>query len=286
MNNIDMTEVFASAPTSEQVSKILQDVASKVANNNNAEVYKFCHSVVDLTTLNSADSVQSVREFARSAVDFTLAHPDIPAVASLCVYPPFVEVVGMEVDGTALRITSVAGAFPSSQTFMEVKALECAMAVESGADEVDVVLNVGMMMSGECDEAAAEIELLRAEVGDDTTLKVIIESGVLNSPELIYAASLLSAQAGADFVKTSTGKVSPAATPQAVVVMCLAVKSYAERCGRMVGVKVAGGVSSVEDAVLYYTIVSEILGDEWLSAHYFRIGASSLSSALVEAIER
>ncbi len=285
MNNIGVLEGFAPTPTSDEVSKILQDVALKVADNSNTEVYKFCHSVVDLTTLSSTDSQQSVRDFARSAVDFGVEHPDIPAVASLCVYPPFVEVVGMEVDGTPLRITSVVGGFPSSQTFMEVKALECAMAVESGADEVDVVLNVGMMLSGEYDQAQAEIALLRDEVGEDTTLKVIIESGVLDSPELIYAASLLSAQAGADFVKTSTGKQLPAATPQAAVVICLAIKSYFECCGQRVGFKVAGGVSSTEDAVLYYTIVREILGDEWLSAEYFRIGASSLSLSLVMAIK-
>ncbi len=284
MGNTEIFKGFAPAPTESQVTTLLGEITPRVAQNCTSEIYKRCHSFIDLTTLASEDSADSVREFARCAVEFMVQHPEIPPVSSLCVYPPFVETVGLEIDGTPLKITAVAGAFPSSQTFMEVKALECAMAVESGADEIDIVLNVGMMFSGQYEEAMGEVALLREEVGEDTTLKVIIESGALHTPELIYNASLLSMCAEADFVKSSTGKQSPAATPEAAVVMCLAIKEYFEKTGKMVGFKAAGGIRTPHDAALYYTIVEQILGEEWLSAEYFRIGASSLAGELVANI--
>ncbi len=285
MKNIEILQGFNTAPTQQEVASLLESILPKVAQNGSKESYKLCYSLIDLTTLASEDSVESVRQFARSAVEFTTQRPDIPAVASLCVYPPFVEVVGLEIDGTPLKITAVSGGFPSSQTFMEVKALESAMAVESGADEIDIVLNVGMMLSGKYEEAMSEVELLRHEVGEDTILKVIIESGALASAELIYLASLLSMCANADFVKTSTGKQSPAATPEAAVVMSLAIKEYYRVTGKMIGFKAAGGIRTADDALIYYTIVKEILGDEWLNADYFRLGASSLATSLVEKID-
>ena len=253
--------------------------------NHNPEVYKMCYSAVDLTTLSCNDSVESVTAFARKAVEFYDRFPHIPNVASICIYPPFVETVGVAVDGTDMRITSVAGGFPSSQTFMEVKVLEVAMAVENGADEIDIVLNVGKMLEGHYDEVANEIEVIRAEMDDDIVLKVIIESGALKAPELIRKASLLSMYAGADFVKTSTGKIDVAATPEAAVVMCQAIRDYYEKTGRKVGFKPAGGVRTAEDAALYYTIVEEILGKEWLTPALFRIGASSAANNLLTAIE-
>ncbi len=286
MENQNILNGFKPAPTQSEVALLLESVASKVSLSANVDVYKLCYSLIDLTTLASEDSVDSVKEFARSAVEFAAQRPDIPPVASLCVYPPFVEVVGLEIDGSPLKITSVAGGFPSSQTFMEVKALECAMAVESGADEIDVVLNVGMMLSGRYEEAQSEIELLREEVGADTVLKVILESGALAEPHLIYIGAMLSMCAGTDFVKTSTGKQSPAATPEAAVVICLAIKEFYEKRGVKVGFKAAGGIRTAKDALLYYTIVREILGDEWLTPEYFRLGASSLAGELVAEIDR
>ena len=247
-------------------------------------MYKFCYSAIDLTTLSSCDSEQSVATFARRAAEFTLDYPHLPNVASICIYPPFVETVGLEIDATPLRITSVAGGFPSSQTFLEVKMLEVAMAIENGADEVDVVLNVGKMLSGALDEAANEIEVLREE-SEGATLKVILETGALCTPELIRQASLLAMHAGADFIKTSTGKITVAATPEAAVVMCHAIKDYYAKSGHKVGFKAAGGIRTAEDAVLYYTIVKEILGEEWLTTDLFRIGASSLANNLLSAIE-
>ena len=275
---------YATPPGAEQIAITVEKMRAAAAENHNAEVYKFCYSAIDLTTLSPSDCEESVAAFARKAAEFTMDYPHIPNVASICVYPPFVETVGLAIDGTPLRITSVAGGFPSSQTFLEVKMLEVAMAVENGADEVDIVLNVGKIMSGSLDEAANEIEVLREE-SDGATLKVILETGALKTPELIYQASLLAMEAGADFIKTSTGKIDEAATPEAAVVMCHAIKDYYAKSGRQVGFKAAGGIRTAEDAALYYTIVKEILGEEWLTTDLFRIGASSAANNLLSAIE-
>lgn len=275
---------YAPAPSAAEVDAEVARIRAIAHRNHNPEVYKFCYSAIDLTTLSCNDSVQSVTEFARKAADFGAHFPALPNVASICVYPSFVETVGLAV-GSGLRITSVGGGFPASQTFLEVKALEVAMAVENGADEVDIVLNVGRMLTGEWDEAANEVETIRAELDSDVVLKVIIESGALRTPELIRTASLLSMLAGADFVKTSTGKIDVAATPEAAVVMCRAIRDYYEATGRRVGFKAAGGVRTAEDAALYYTIVEETLGREWLTVDLFRIGASSAANNLLSAIE-
>lgn len=276
---------YAPAPGEAQVAEEVARMRQASTRNHDKEVYKFCFSAVDLTTLSCNDSVTSVTNFARKAVDFYEAFPDLPNVASICIYPAFVETVGLAVDGTPMRITSVGGGFPAAQTFLEVKALEVAMAVENGADEVDIVLNVGRMLTGEYDEAANEVEVIRAEMDADIVLKVIIESGALKTPDLIRKASLLSMFAGADFIKTSTGKIDVAATPEAAVVMCHAISDYYEKTGRKVGFKAAGGVRTAEDAALYYTIVEEILGKEWLTTELFRIGASSAANNLLSSIE-
>lgn len=284
MEYIEILKEYAPAATVESVAEQVAAITKAAERNYRTEVYKFCLSAVDLTTLTCNDSVESVTDFARRTVTFAEAYPEVPNVASICVYPSFVETVGLAIDGTHMRITSVAGGFPSSQTFLEVKALEVAMAVENGADEVDIVLNVGKMLQGHYDEAAAEVEVIRGEMGEDIVLKVIIESGALKSPDLIRKASLVSMVAGADFVKTSTGKIDVAATPEAAVVMCQAIKDYYVKTGRKVGFKAAGGVRTPEDAALYYTIVEEILGEEWLTTDLFRIGASSAANNLLSAI--
>lgn len=275
---------YAAAATVEQVAEQVAAARAAQAKNENVEVYKFCLSAVDLTTLTCNDSVESVTDFAKRTVTFGQKYPDIPNVASICVYPAFVETVGVAVDGTPMRITSVGGGFPASQTFLEVKMLEVAMAVENGADEVDIVLNVGKMLTGAYDEAANEVEMIRSEMDEDVVLKVILETGALKTPELIRRASLISMAAGADFIKTSTGKIDVAATPEAAVVMCQAIKDYYEATGCKVGFKAAGGVKSPQDAALYYTIVEQILGQEWLTTDLFRIGASSAANNLLSAI--
>ncbi|MEE1420010.1 MAG: deoxyribose-phosphate aldolase [Alistipes ihumii] len=275
---------YAPAPSEAQVAEEVARIRAAAKGYETDEVYRLCYSAIDLTTLSCSDSVESVTAFARKAVEFYTNYPAIANVASICIYPPFVETVGLAVDDTPMRITSVAGGFPSSQTFLEVKMLETARAVENGADEIDVVISLGEMLSGEYDLMGNEIETLRNEVGDDVVLKVILESGVLARPELIHRAAVIAMEAGADFIKTSTGKAAVSATPEAAVVMCLAIREFAERTGRRVGFKAAGGISTPQDAVLYYTIVERILGPQWLTPALFRIGASSLAGNLLNAI--
>ena len=284
MEYLTKLQEYAPAPTVEEVAEKVAAARAAAKANENIDVYKFCYSIIDLTTLACTDSVESVTRFARRAAEFYIDYPHIPNVASICVYPPFVETVGLAVDGTPMRITSVSGGFPASQTFLEVKVLETAMAIENGADEIDIVINVGELLEGRLDEMASEIEVLREEASD-VVLKVIIESGALKTPELIRKASLLSMMAGTDFVKTSTGKIDVAATPEAAVVMCEAIRDYYEKTGRKVGFKAAGGVRTAEDAALYYTIVEQTLGKEWLTPELFRIGASSVANSLISAIE-
>lgn len=280
-----LLEKYAPAASAEEVDAVVAKAKADSARNCNADVYKLCYGAIDLTTLTESDSVKSVAEFVKKAVDFERKFPHIPNVATVCVFPSFVDIVGLGVDGTEVGVTSVAGGFPASQTFLEVKMLEVAMAVENGADEVDVVLNVGEMLEGDWDRAANDVELMRREAGDDVIFKVIIESGALKTPEMIRKASLLSMLAGADFIKTSTGKIPVAATPEAAVVMCTAIKDYYAQTGRKVGFKAAGGVRTAEDSALYYTIIENILGPEWLTPRLFRIGASSLANNLISAIE-
>ena len=240
---------------------------------------------IDLTSLGATDSRRSIGEFTRKAIELPRHFPEAGSVASICVYPVFVETVGLAAGDSKMAITSVSGGFPSSQTYLEVKMLETAMAIENGADEIDIVISIGEMLDGEYDLAGNEIETLRAEIGDDAILKVILESGTLSDPELIHKAATIAMEAGADFIKTSTGKNGIAATPEAAVAMCLAIRQFAEKTGRKVGFKAAGGISTAESAALYYSIVEEILGEEWLTPERFRIGASSLTNNLLSEIE-
>lgn len=244
-----------------------------------------CLACTDYTTLKETDSPRSVTAFANHALE--LAAAGLPPVATICVYPSLVDAVGVALaeapagsSAENIGITAVCGAFPSGQTYMEVKMLECAMAIENGADEIDVVINVGAMLSGDYDLAESEVAMIREEIEGDATLKVILETGSLADPELIYRASMLAMEAGADFIKTSTGKTPISATPAAVVVMCRAIKDFERSCSRKVGIKVAGGIRTPQDAVLYHTIVAQELGGEWLTPSLFRIGASRLVDAL------
>lgn len=280
-----LLEEYAPAAAPAQVAETVERCKSLSSGNMTSEVFKLCYSCLDLTTLNCTDSDESVAAFAGKVAAHSGHFPQVPNVATICVFPSFIDIVGINLGESKVGITSVAGAFPASQTFLEVKMLEVAMAVESGADEVDIVISVGKLLEGRNDEVANEIETIRNEAGEDTVLKVIIESGALKNPEPIRRASLLSMLAGADFVKTSTGKIDVAATPEAAVVMCTAIRDYHARSGRKVGFKAAGGVRSAEDAALYYTIVKEILGEEWLTPKLFRIGASSAANNLLSAIE-
>ncbi len=275
---------YAAVPDTDRIADAVTDARASAPENYTTDVYKACYGCIDLTSLNVTDSEAHIRQFAGKTVAFNDRFPGIPNVASICVFPNFVETVGLTVGNSGIKITSVSGGFPASQTFLEVKMLETAMAVESGADEVDIVINVGQMLAGQYDELVSDMEILRREAGEETVFKVIIESGALQTPELIYKASLLAMFAGADFVKTSTGKIPVAATPEAAAAICIAIRDYFESTGRMVGFKAAGGVKTPQDAALYYTIVGRLLGPEWQTPQYFRIGASSAANNLLSAI--
>ena len=276
---------FGPAPTADEVSALLEKIGPQARRNCRTEVYKRCFGCIDLTSLGATDSRRSIGEFTRKAIELSRHFPEAGSVASICVYPVFVETVGLAAGDSKMAITSVSGGFPSSQTYLEVKMLETAMAIENGADEIDIVISIGEMLDGEYDLAGDEIETLRAEIGDDAILKVILESGTLSDRELIHKAATIAMEAGADFIKTSTGKNGIAATPEAAVPMCLAIRQFAEKTGRKVGFKAAGGISTAESAALYYSIVEEILGEEWLTPERFRIGASSLANNLLSEIE-
>ncbi len=248
-------------------------------------VYEFCLSCLDLTSLGAADTFDHVEALARKVADFNRHFPHLPVPATVCVYPVFVDVVGLVLGESETGITAVGAGFPVSKTFLEVKMLECAMAEENGADEIDIVIDLGHFLKGQYERVAGEIETIAGELDADTMLKVIIESGMLPGADDVRKASVLAMAAGADMIKTSTGINGPGASPEAVAVMCLAIRDYFAFSGRRVGIKVAGGVRRAEDAALYYAIVKEILGEEWLNPELFRIGASALANDLLSAIE-
>lgn len=258
-------------------------IAEGFDSNNNAETLKFSLGCIDLTSLNPTDNDERIREFTKRVNDFEDAYPDLDNVASICVYPNFAETVSTFLDVTEVHTTVVAAGFPSSQTFNEIKVAECGLAVASGANEVDIVINVGQMLAGDYEEMCDTIQECKAAC-KDAIFKVILETGALKKASLIAKASILSMYAGADFIKTSTGKIDIAATPEAAYVMCKMIKAYYDETGRKIGFKVAGGVKTPEDAVKYYTIVKTILGEEWLTKELYRIGASSAANNLLSAI--
>lgn len=262
------------------VDKIL---AENLKENMNEEVYKFLFNCIDLTTLRSTDSPRSVADFVERVNDFDNEHPEMKNVAAICVYPNFSQVVRTVLEVSDVDIACVAGCFPSSQSFLEVKVAEVALADEGGADEIDIVLNLGNFLDGDYEEVCDEISELKHSCRE-ARLKVILEAGALKTAANIKAASILSMYSGADFIKTSTGKEYPGADLQAAYVMCQCIKEYYEKTGRMVGFKPAGGVRTPEEAVSYYCIVKEVLGEQWLTNEYFRIGASGLANNLLSAI--
>ena len=258
-------------------------IEKKVPENNTEEVKKFLFNCIDLTTLNTTDSDESVMRFTEKVNRFDDEFPDLKNVAAICVYPNFAQVVKDTLEVEGINIACVSGGFPSSQTFTEVKIAETAMALADGADEIDIVINVGNFLGGNYEEMCQEIEELK-QTCRDAHLKVILETGALKTASNIKKASLLSIYSGADFIKTSTGKSEPAATLEAAYVMCQAIKEYYEQTGTMIGFKPAGGISTTADAVKYYCVVKEVLGEKWLTNEYFRIGASRLANNLLSDI--
>ena len=252
------------------------------AENNNCEVWKQCLHQIDLTTLNGDDTTAKVATMAQKVNDFHKNFPDIPNVAALCVYPALVE-VAHDILTEPVGIAAVAAGFPASQTFIEIKVAEAAMAVAAGATEIDIVISIGKFLEGKYQEVFDEISEIKAAVRS-AHLKVILETGALKTAENIYKASILSMAAGADFIKTSTGKIAVNATPEATYVMCHAIKDWYEKTGEKVSFKPAGGVSTTEEAVQHYTLVKEIVGEGWLNNQSFRFGASRLANNLLTSI--
>ena len=260
-------------------------IAEKVPENDNMDVKRFLFGSIELTTLKTTDSDTSVLAFTERVNDFDNEYPDLPHVATICVYPCFAKTVAesLEVDG--VEIACVSGSFPSSQARIEVKVAETSLAVADGATEIDIVMPVGKFLSGDYEGACDDIAELKAACGESVAMKVILETGALKTASNIKKASILSMYAGADYIKTSTGKLEPAATPEAAYVMCQAIKEYYDKTGIQIGFKPAGGINSVMDALIYYTIVKEVLGKKWLTNKWFRLGTSRLANMLLSELK-
>ena len=260
-------------------------IAEKVHENDTLEVKKFLFGSIELTTLKTTDSDESVMAFTERVNQFDQQYAELPHVATICVYPCFAKVVHdtLEVDG--VEIACVSGSFPSSQALIEVKVAETALAVKDGATEIDIVMPVGKFLSGDYETMCEDIHELKETCGENVAMKVILETGCLKTASNIKKASILSMYAGADYIKTSTGKEKISATPEAAYVMCQSIKEYYDETGIQIGFKPAGGINSVMDAMIYYTIVKEVLGEKWLTNKWFRLGTSRLANLLLSEIE-
>ena len=274
--NVETDDAVVSAQVSELLSK-------HVAENSTPEVYKFLLNCIDLTTLSSTDSEASVTAFTQRVNRFEEEHPELQNVAAICVYANFAQVVRSVLEVSEVNVAVCSANFPSSQARLEVKTTETGLAVSDGADEVDIVFPLGLFADGCYEEIADEISEIKQSAGE-ARLKVILETGSLRTAENIKKAAVLSMYSGADFIKTSTGKIYDGATVEAAYVMCQCIKDYYDKHGVMIGFKASGGISTTADAVRYYTIVKEVLGEQWLTNEYFRIGASRLANALYKDI--
>lgn len=281
-----MKEIFKKYNADFLNENIQQKVAT-ISNNSHqyasSENLKKLFSFIDLTSLNTEDTDEKIKLMATNVNYLKDHYPDMPNVAAICVYPAMVKCVRKNLTIKELGLASVAGGFPSSQTFLNIKVEECKQAVNDGASEIDIVLSVGKFFEGDYKYCFKEIADIKSAIGDNH-LKVILESGTLKSHQQIWEASILAMEAGADFIKTSTGKQNPAATTDAVYVMTKAIKAFYELTGKKIGIKPAGGISTKEDALSYFAIVKENLGDEWLNSKLFRIGASRLANNLLSDI--
>ena len=265
----------------EAVAKI---IAEKVPENDTTEVKRFLMGSVELTSLSTTDSEESILRFTERVNAFEDTYPDLPHVATICVYPCFAQIVSQSLEVEGVEVACVSGSFPSSQALIEVKVAETALAIKDGATEIDIVMSVGKFLSGDYETMCDEIQELKATCKEHH-LKVILETGALKTAANIKKASILSMYSGADFIKTSTGKQQPAATPEAAYVMCEAIKEYYQKTGNKIGFKPAGGINTVNDAIIYYTIVKELLGEEWLDNQLFRLGTSRLANLLLSDIK-
>lgn len=277
--------LYNTAVTDAEVQEaVRQIIAEKVPQNDTLDVKRFLFGSIELTTLKTTDSQESVLAFTERVNDFDDQYPALPHVATICVYPCFAQTVSQALEVDGVEIACVSGSFPSSQALIEVKVAETALAIKDGATEIDIVMPVGKFLSGDYEGVADDIAELKQVCGDKA-MKVILETGCLKTAENIKKASILAMYAGADYIKTSTGKLSPAATPEAAYVMCQAIKEYYDKTGIQIGFKPAGGLNTPMDAIVYYTIVKEVLGDKWLTNKYLRLGTSRLANMLLSEIE-
>ena len=286
-------EKYGYTPDEGKIAAGIKSIAENLNQLSSPEVLKECFAIMDLTTLHTSDTVESVSKLVEKVNKFPDAFPDYPAPASICVYPNFASTVKALKKDPQVHVTAVSSCFPTAQSFLEVKVRECELAVKAGADEIDIVLALNAFLAGEMDRAYEEIVTMKnaiekAAAAEDrhVVLKVILETGLLVTPANIAEASFLAMEAGADFIKTSTGKVDVNATPTAAYIMCEAIRRYYELSGRKVGFKAAGGISTAADAICYYYIVSNILGRDWLCKDRFRFGVSRLGNNLISAIEQ
>lgn len=258
-------------------------IAEKVHENDTPEVKRFLMGSIELTTLKTTDSDTSVLAFTERVNEFDNQYPDLPHIATICVYPCFASIVSQSLEVDGVEIACVSGSFPSSQALLEVKVAETALAIKDGATEIDIVMPVGKFLSGDYEGVSDEINELKQVCGEHA-MKVILETGDLGTAANIKKASILAMYAGADYIKTSTGKEKISATPEAAYVMCQAIKEYYDETGIQIGFKPAGGINTVMDAVIYYTIVKEVLGEKWLTNKWFRLGTSRLANLLLSEI--
>ncbi len=265
-------------------SAVKEIIANKVPENDTPEVKKFLMGSIELTTLHTTDSETSVMKFTERVNDFDSTYPDLPHVATICVFPCFAKTVSQTLEVDGVEIACVSGSFPSSQALIEVKVAETALAVKDGATEIDIVMPVGKFIDEDYEGMCEDIQELKNTCGENVAMKVILETGCLKSAADIKKASLLSMYAGADYIKTSTGKEKVSATPEAAYVMCQAIKEYYDTTGIQIGFKPAGGINTVMDAVTYYTIVKEVLGEKWLTNKWFRLGTSRLANVLLSEL--
>ena len=289
---MNYSEKYGYTPDRDAIGRAIEMIAANMENIATEQVYKDCFSMMDLTTLKTDDTPASVAKLVEKVNVFHNTFPQWPYPASVCVFSNFASTVKEARKGD-FNITVVSACFPSSQSFLEVKLKEVEMAVEQGADEVDIVLALNAFLAGDYESAAEEIRQVRRVIdetagkqGRKVHLKVILETGLLKTPENIADASFLAMEAGADFIKTSTGKVDVNATPQAAYIMCECIARYHSATGKKIGFKPAGGISSAADALCYYSIVSSLLGKEWLNKELFRFGVSRVANSILSAVEQ
>lgn len=265
---------------------VKQIIAEKVLENDTPEVKKFLLGSVEMTTLKTTDSDASVMAFTEQVNKLDSDYPDLPHVATICVYPCFAEAVSQTLQVDGVEIACVSGSFPSSQARMEVKVAETKLAIADGATEIDIVMPVGKFLEGDLEGVCQDIQEMKEACGENVPMKVILETGCLKTASNIKKASILAMYSGADYIKTSTGKLDPAATPEAAYVMCQAIKEYYKKTGIQIGFKPAGGMNTVMDAIIYYTIVKEVLGEQWLTNKWLRLGTSRLTMQLIDELTK